>query len=198
MARQYFNATLADSIIAASSVTPTTTPTSIFTPYTLCNQAFPIPYGLSAPFAGQVYRFACGGLLTTPSSGTLVITPYYGPGTSATSSTGAVSMGASSAQTTTASLSSALWRMEGEIVFRTISSAATGSTAWLSGTFSSVGAIATAGSAFVIQFGSTAPVSVDTTGSAAAGGWGALTFWTTFSITGATIITEWTSMQSLN
>ena len=83
MARQYFNATLADSIIAASSVTPTTTPTSIFTPYTLCNQAFPIPYGLSAPFAGQVYRFACGGLLTTPSSGTLVITPYYGPGTSA-------------------------------------------------------------------------------------------------------------------
>jgi hypothetical protein len=198
MARQYFNSTIADSIIVASSVTPTTTPTSIFTPYTMCNQAFPVPYGQAAPFAGQVFRFTAGGLITTPSTGTLVITPYYGPGASATSFTGAVSMGASAAQTTTASLSNAPWRMEGELVFRSISSAATSSTAWLVGSFESQGTLATAGSGWGQTFGSAAAVSVDTTGTAAAGGWGALTFVVTFSITGATIITEYTSMQSLN
>lgn len=198
MARQYFNAQQADSIIVASSVTPTTTPTSIFTPYTLCNVAFPVPYGLSAPFAGQVFRFACGGIWTTSGSGTLVITPYYGPGASATSFTGAVSMGASPAQSVPAVATTIPWRMEGELVFRSISSAATGSTAWLTGVFTTQGTLATAGSGMAIPFGSTAAVSVDTTGAAAAGGWGALTFVVTFSITGATIITEWTSMQSLN
>lgn len=196
MARQYFNAQLADSIIAASSVTPTTTETSIFTPFTLCNQAFPIGSGQNAPFAGQVYRFAAGGIVTTSTTGTLIITPYYGPGTSATSFTGAVSMGASAAQTYTASIISAPWRLEGELVFRSISSVASSSTAWLTGTFSSVGTVGTAGSAWVSTFGSTSAASVDTTGIAL--GSGALTFSVHFSVSGATIVTEYTSMQSLN
>lgn len=197
MARQYFNSTTADSIIAASSVTPTTTQTSIFTPYTLCQQAFPVGFGQSAPFAGQVYRFSLGGIITTPSSGTLVITPFYGLGASAISFTGAVSLGASAAQTTTVSLSSAPWRMEGELVFRSISSAASGSTCWLTGSFSSQGTLATAGSEFGIMCGSTAAVSVDTTGTVA-NAFGSIFFTVTFSVTGATIVTEWTSMQSLN
>lgn len=197
MARQYFNSQLADSIIVASSVTPTTTQTSIFTPYTLCQQAFPIGFGQNAPFAGQVYEFAAGGIITTASTGTLVITPYYGLGASATSFTGAVSLGASAAQTTTASLSSAPWRLEGNIVFRSISSAASSSTCWLSGNFQSQGTLATAGSGFSISFGSTAAVSVDTTGTVA-NAYGSLFFTTTFSVTGATIVTEWTSMKSLN
>ncbi len=200
MARQYFNSTIADSLIVESSVTPTTTQTSIFTPYTLCEQAFPLGYGIAAPFAGQVYRFACGGLITTPATGTLVITPYYGAGSSTTSWTNAVSLGASPAQTVTASLSSIPWIMEGYLVFRTISSAATSSTAWMTGVFHSQGTLATAGLGWTIPFGSTAAVSVDTTGTAANGlqSYGSLTFSVTFSVTGATIKTEWTSMQSLN
>ena len=197
MARQYFNSTLADSLIAASSVTPTTTPTSIFTPFNLGAQAFPVPVGQAAPFAGQVFRFACGGLITTPATGTLVITPYMGIGASATSFTGAVALGASAAQTVTASLASQPWRMEGELIFRTVSPVASSSTCWLCGNFSSQGTLATAGSGWNIQFGSTAAVTVDTTGTVAAGS-GALNFVVTFSVSGATIITEYTSFQSLN
>jgi hypothetical protein len=197
-ARQYFNSQVADSLIVASSVAPTTTETSIFTPYTLCNQAFPVGYGLSAPFAGQVYKFACGGIITTPATGTLVIKPYYGPGASAISFTGAVAMGASPAQTVTASLSSIPWEMSGRLVFRSIASAATTSTAWLTGTFRSQGTLATAGGGWTIPFGSTAAVSVDTTGLAAAGGFGSITFSVTFSVTGATIVTDWTEMLTRN
>jgi hypothetical protein len=199
-ARQYFNSTIADSLIVASSVTPTTTETSIFTPYTLCNQAFPVGYGLAAPFAGQVYRFSCGGILTTPATGTLVIKPYYGQGASATSFTNAVLMGASAAQTVTASLASQPWRMEGELIFRSIASGAVASTAWLTGSFESQGTLATAGGGWGIVFGSVAAVSVDTSGIATGGiaACGSLTFSVTFSITGATIVTDWTSMQSLN
>ena len=197
MARQYFNSQVADSLIIASSVTPTTTPTSIFSTYTMCNQAFPVGYGLSAPFAGQIYRFACGGIITTPATGTLVITPYMGQGASATSFTGAVSLGASPAQTVTASLSSIPWRMEGELIFRSVSYTATSSTCWLTGVFMSQGTLATAGLGWVIPFGSTAAVSVDTSGTVA-NSYGSLTFVVTFSVTGATIVTEWTSMQTLN
>lgn len=197
MARQYFNSLLIDSIIAASSVTPTTTQTSIFTPFTLASQAFPIGVGQNAPFAGQIYRFACGGIITTPATGTLIITPFMGIGASAISFTGAVSLGASPAQTVTASLVNQPWRMEGDLVFRSVSSAASSSTCWLTGNFSSQGTLATAGGGWNIPFGSSAAVTVDTSGTVAAGS-GALTFAVTFSVTGATIVTEYTAMQSLN
>lgn len=197
MARQYFNSSLADSLITASSVTPTTTQTSIFTPFNLGAQVFPVPVGQAAPFVGQVFRFACGGLLTTPATGTMIITPFMGIGASAISFTGAVSLGASAAQTVTASLSNAPWRMEGELIFRSISPVASSSTCWLCGNFSSQGTLATAGSGWNIQFGSAAAVTVDTTGTVAAGS-GALIFAVTFSVSGATIITEYTSFQSLN
>lgn len=103
----------------------------------------------------------------------------------------------SGAQTTTASLSSASWTVEGYLVFRSISPAASSSTAWLTGTFASQGALGTAGSGFGIAFGSNAAVSVDTTGTVSNAS-GCMFLVTTFSVTGATIVTEWTSMQSLN
>lgn len=194
MSRQYFNSQSADSLIVPASITPTTTKTFILT-NAQANQCFPIGFGQAAPFAGQVYEFACGGIITTPATGTLVIDPVFGNG--ATSTTGGTDMGASAAQTVTASLSSAPWRLEGNIVFRSISAVATTSTAWLSGNFQSQGTLATAGSGWSISFGSTVAVSVDTTGTVA-GAFGALNFYVTFSVTGATIITEWTSMKSLN
>lgn len=195
MARQYFNSQLADSLIVAASITPTTTKTSIFTP-AQANQAFPIGFGQNAPFAGQIYEFACGGLITTPATGTLVVDPYFGPGTTATAF--GTDLGASAAQTVTASLSNSPWRMEGNIVFRTISGVATTSTAWISGNFQGQGTLATAGGGWSIAFGSTAAVSVDTTGTGTAGTFGALNFAVTFSVTGATISAQWTSMRSLN
>lgn len=195
MARQYFNSTLADSSIVAASITPTTVKTFIFT-NAQANQFFPVGYGLAAPFAGQVYRFAFGGLLTTPATGTLVIDPVFGNGTSATA--GGTDMGASTAQTVSTSLTSQPYMVDGYIAFRTISAVATTSTAWLTGCFHSQGLLATAGAGWTIPFGSTAAVSVDTTGTGSAGTFGALNFFVTFSITGATISAQWTSMQSLN
>jgi hypothetical protein len=198
MARQYFNSAIADSSIVAVSISPTTTKTFIFS-QGQANQFFPLPYGvnsLSQPFAGQVFRFAMGGLITTPATGTLIIDPVHGNG--ATSTTGGTDMGASPAQTVTASLTNIPWRIEGELVYRTISCVATSSTAWLTGNFFSQGTLATAGGGWTIPFGSTAAVTVDTTGAGTAGTFGALNFYVTFSVTGATISAQYTSMQSLN
>jgi hypothetical protein len=197
MARQYFNSQLADSAILAASITPGTTKTFLFT-QAQANQFFPLPAGLgiSSPFAGQILRFSMGGLITTPATGTLIIDPTHGPGTSST--TGGTDMGASPAQTVTASLSNIPWRIEGELIYRTVSSASTTSTAWLTGVFMSQGTLATAGGGWVIPFGSTAAVSVDTSGLGGSDKFGALNFYFTFSVTGATISAQWTSLQSLN
>lgn len=196
MARQYFNSQLADSLIVAPSTGSITALTGIFTP-AQANQAFPIGYGLAQPFAGQVYKFAMGGILTTGTTGTMVITPVFGPSTAQTALTGAVSLGASGAQTYTASQTNIPWYMEGRLVFRTISLVATSSTVWCTGFFASVGAIGTAGSAWVQTFGSTAAVSVDTTGTGTAGSFGALNFGITFSVAG-TVTAEWTDWSSAN
>jgi hypothetical protein len=194
VARQYFNAQSADSLIVAASITPGLTKTSLFT-VAQSNQVFPIGFGQAAPFAGQVYRFAAGGLVTTPTAGTMTIDPYHGPGSSPTSF--GTDMGASAAVAYTPSLTNALWRMEGEIVYRSISAASTSSTAWLTGVFYGLGVAGTQGNAWIVPFGSTAAVSVDTSG-LAANLFGALNFAFTFSVTGATISAQWTSMQSLN
>ena len=196
MSRQYFNSTSADSLIVTASTGSITALTGIFTP-AQANQAFPIGYGQAAPFAGQVYRFSAGGTLTTGLAGTIVITPFFGPGTAQVGVTGGVNLGASAAQNYIPSLTNVPWRMEGELVFRTISAVATTSTAWLSGMFWSQGAIATAGSLMGVAFGSTAAVSVDTTGTGAAGSFGALNFGITFSVA-STAQAAYTSMQSLN
>jgi hypothetical protein len=196
VARQYFNSALADSLIVSASTGSITTITGIFTP-AQANQAFPVGYGLAAPFAGQVYRFAMGGIMTTGTAGTIVVTPVFGPSTAQAALTGAVSLGASAAQTYVASLTNVPWHMEGELVFRTISAVATTSTVWCSGRFVSQGTLATAGSGLTVVFGSTAAVSVDTTGTAAAGSFGALNFGITFSVA-STVTAEYTVMQSLN
>jgi len=194
MARQYFNNLLSDSLAGPISTTPTTTQTALLT----SSQAtlyFPLPYGANAPSVGQIFRFAMGGLITTPSTGTLVITPYYGSNT--TTTTFGTSLGASAAQTTTASLSNAPWRLEGELVYRTILPGVSSSTVWCAGVFNSQGTLATAGGGWSIVFGSTAAVTVDTSGTATVPGTN-LNFSVTFSVTGATVIVEYTSMQALN
>lgn len=191
MARQYFNATLGDSLLVAQTITPLVAETTLLTA-ALTSIYFPIGVGANAPSAGQVFRFALGGILTTPATGTLIITPRMGLTTAGTS------LGASAAQTTTASLASQPWRMEGELTFRSISPAATASTCWLTGQFQSQGTLATAGGGWSQIFGSTAAVTVDTSGAGTGNTFGGLSFSVTFSVTGATVITEYTSFQSLN
>ena len=197
MARQYFNSQLADSAIGSTSITPGTTKTFLFT-QAKANQYFPLPAGLgvSAPFAGQIFRFATGGLLTTPASGTLIVEATHGPGSSATA--GGTGMGPSAAQTVVPSLSGVPWRLEGELVYRAIASSASGSSAWLTGVFMAQGDPATAGSSILIPFGSTSAVGVDTSGLGSSDLFGALNFYFTFSVSGGTISAQWSSMQSLN
>ena len=194
MARQYFESPLTDSLLVAASITPTTTKTSILTPAQAL-QYLPLPYGLQGPYVGQIFEFALGGLITTPASGTLIVDPYHGPGSSATSF--GTDMGASAAQSVTVSLSNIPWIIEGYLVYRTIVPTATASTAWLTGTFKSQGTLATAGGGWLIPFGSTSAVTVDTSG-LSANLYGALNIAVTFSVSGATIITEWTNIRSLN
>lgn len=196
MARQYFHSTLADSTIVTASTGSVTSLTGIFTP-SQANQFFPIGYGLAAPFAGQTYRFKMGGIMTTGTAGTMVITPVFGPSTAQVALTAGVVMGASAAQTYVASLTNVPWYMSGALTFRTISAVATTSTAWLSGSFHSQGTLATAGSGLTVVFGSTAAVSVDTTGTAAAGSFGALNFGLTFSVA-STVQCAWSSWDSEN
>jgi hypothetical protein len=194
MARQYFNSQVGDSVIVALSTTPTTVKTSLFTP-AQANVLFPLPFGANPPFAGQIFRYCFGGLITTPATGTLVIDPNHGPGSSTTAF--GTDLGASPAQTVTASLANIPFRVEGELVYRSISPASTSSTAWCNGVFWSQGTLATAGGGWTIPFGSTAAVSVDTSG-LAANLFGSLNFAVTFSVTGGNMIVEYSSMQSLN
>jgi hypothetical protein len=196
MARQYFNSQLADSAIVAASTGSITTITGIFTP-AQANQFFPIGYGLAAPFAGQVYKFAMGGIMTTGTAGTMVVTPVFGPSSAQSALTGATVLGASAAQTYVASLTNVPWYMEGRIVFRTISQVATSSTVWCSGCFWMQGTLATAGLGMANPFGSTAAVSVDTTGTGTAGSFGAINIGITFSVA-STVIAEWTDWSSGN
>lgn len=193
MARQYFNGQSADSLIVQASTGSITTITNIFTTGQ-AEQAFPLPYGIgNGPYAGQIFKFAFGGICTTGTTGTMVITPWFGGGGTGTG----VNLGASGAQTYTASQTNIPFIVEGYLGFRTISNVASSSTCWCTGLWTSVGALATAGSAWVQTFGSTSAVTVDTAGLAAAHAYGALNFSITFSVAG-TVSAQWTSIASLN
>jgi len=198
MARQYFDSMTGESTLSAISITPTTTKTFLFT-QAQASQFLALPYGvnaLSMPYTGQIFNVNMGGLLTTPATGTLVIDPVHGIGTSSTA--GGTDLGASAAQTVTVSLSSVPWYLTGFLTYRSISAAATSSTAWFTGSFESQGTLATAGGGFGIIMGSTAAVSVDTTGAGSAGTFGGLNFYVTFSVTGGTISCQWCNIRSLN
>jgi hypothetical protein len=193
-ARQYFTGLSSDANVASLTTTPTTTQTALLT-QAQANLYLPLPVGANAPSVGQAFRFVLGGIITTPATGTLVITPFHGSNT--TTATFGTSMGASPAQTVAASLTNIPWRIEGEIVYRSISAAASSSTAWLTGNFWSQGTLATAGGGWTIPFGSTAAVTVDTTGTVTTTS-GNLNFSVTFSVTGGVVTVAYTGMQSLN
>lgn len=196
MARQYFDSQLADCLTSpASAVSPGTTPTSIFS-IAQSNKFLPLPFGQNAPSPGQVFRVSAGGLFTTPSSGTLIIAAYHGPGTSTTAF--GTLIGTSNTFTPTASITAGYWRLEGNLIYRSISETATTSTCWFNGIFTcsgpSAGSLATVTG--LIQ--SNAAVSVDTTGTGSAGTFGSLNFAVTPSVTGSSFTPEWAFVESVN
>lgn len=196
MARQYYTGPLGDSlIIPQSAVSPGTTATSIFS-IAQSNKYLPLPYGQNAPSPGQMFRVVCGGLCTTPSSGTIIIGAYQGPGTTTTAF--GTLIGTSETITPTASITAGYWRLEGNLIYRSISEVATTSTCWFNGLFQCGGPSAGALAVVHALISSNAAVSVDTTGSGSAGTFGSLNFAVTPSVTGSTWTPEFAFIESLN
>ena len=154
MSRQYFqDAPYADPSLANQTAIVATTETALFASAVFA----PIPANDAR--MGKVYKLTAGGIVTTSASAsTLTLTPRWGTTTSGTS------LGASSAQTVPVSLTNAPWRLEAEIYIRgPIGASGANTPAVVHGMFTCQGTAATAGSAFVLTFGSTASVSVDAT-----------------------------------
>jgi hypothetical protein len=114
------------------------------------------PIFANEPKAGRIYCLRAGGIMSTGASGTLILIPQYG-------AIGGTTLGTSVTQTVPISLTAVPWRLEFDLVFRTIG--ATGGangTCIGTGLFSCAGTAATAGSAFLLAMGGTS-AAVDTT-----------------------------------
>jgi hypothetical protein len=191
--RQYFRSPLADSLIVpASAVSPGTTATSIFS-VAQANKYMPLPFGQNAPSPGQIFRVQCGGLCTTV-AGTNTFTVSHGPGSSATSF--GTALAASSALTTVAA-TAGNWRLDGTLIYRSISETSTLSTCWFSGLIVINGPSSGTVTPVIGLIQSTAAVSVDTTG-AAPNLFGALNISVLDSVTASTWTPQFAFIESLN
>jgi hypothetical protein len=202
MARQYFESPLSDSLVTpASAVSPATTATFLLTNVAAGNAGqsvkfLPLPYGQGAPSPGQIFHICVGGLFTSV-AGTFIFNVYHGSGQGATTTTGAVALGAS--QTITGLLYSAgFFRIEGDLIYRSISELATASTCWFNGTVITGGPAANTNACQTYALGSAAAATVDTTGAGTAGGFGAMNILVTPGTTGSSFTTEYAYIKSVN
>jgi hypothetical protein len=202
MARQYFNSALADSLITpVSAVSPGTTATFLLSNGAsgLTGQSgkfLSLPYGQAAPSPGQIFRISVGGLFTSV-AGTFIFNVYHGSGTAATTVGGGVALGASQTITGTA-FTAGFFRIEGELIYRSISELATASTCWFSGTVVTGGPAANTTACQVYALGSAAAATVDTTGQGTAGGFGAMNILVTPGTTGSSFTPEYAYIYSVN
>jgi hypothetical protein len=126
--------------------------------------------------AGKIYSVRAGGTLTTGAGAqTMIITPQWGPA--------GTTLGASGAQTMTASITTGPWSLFFDLVFRTIGAAGANSTSIGTGFFNFSGTLATVSTAICIPFGGVS-ASVDSTIN------GNLTFRKTLTVAG-TMITQY-------
>jgi hypothetical protein len=141
MARQYFPDLANDPPL----VTPTALVSTSIEDLWPAAQWTPINANEARP--GKVYSVRAGGIWSTGASGTLIISPLINT----------VTLGASQTQTVPVSMSNVPWRIEGELVIRTIGVAGTNSTAIFVGHFLSSGLTsnATPGSSLALGFGGT-------------------------------------------
>jgi hypothetical protein len=192
--RQYFVGPLADSLIVPqSAVSPGTTATSIFS-IAQANKYLALPYGQNAPSPGSIFRVTMGGLCTTV-AGTNTFTVYHGPGTTTTAF--GTALAASSALTTVAA-TAGNWRLEGNLIYRSVSEVATTSTVWFSGLLVINGPSSGTVAPVIGLIQSTTAVSVDTTGTGSAGTFGALNIAVLDSVTASTWTPEYAFIEGLN
>jgi hypothetical protein len=200
--RQYFSSPLADSLISpVSAVSPATTPTFLLsngaTGLTGQSAKFlPLPYGQNAPSPGSIFHICVGGLFTSV-AGTFIFNVYHGSGQGATTTTGAVALGASQTITGLA-YTAGFFRIEGDLIYRSISELATSSTCWFHGTVITGGPAANTNACQVYTLGSASAATVDTTGAGTAGGFGAMNILVTPGTTGSSFTPEYAYILSAN
>ncbi len=114
------------------------------------------PIFANDPKAGKIYTVKAGGIMSTGASGTLILIPQYGV-------LGGTTMGTSQTVTMPINMTNVAWRLEMDIVFRTIGVGAA-STCIGTGTFSTAPftSAPAAGLSCVIPFGGTS-ATVDAT-----------------------------------
>ena len=194
--RQYFDSPLADGLIVPqAAVSPgVTTNTNLLTT-SQANKYLPLPYGQNAPSPGQVFKITVGGLCTTV-AGTNTFTVYHGGGTAPTSF--GLAIAASSALTTVAA-TAGNWLLEGILTYRAISELVSASTVWFIGKIIINGPSSGTVAPVIGLIQSTAAVATaDTTGTAAAGLFGAMNVAVNESVTASTWTTEFGFIESLN
>jgi hypothetical protein len=174
--RQYFMDTLTEPPLANLTAVTATTITALWSAATYTPLA---AYDANRP--GKTYRLCAGGIVSTSTSGTLIITPNVGV------ATGGATMGASVTQTVPVSLTNVAWYLEMQIVIRTTG---TSGTCIGTGFFNSAGAAATAGNAWVLAFGGTSATIDTTIANGFTIGW-------TLSVAGS-VTPQWVTWQSLN
>jgi hypothetical protein len=175
-----------------TAVSPATTPTFLLSNGStgLTGQSakfLPLPYGQNAPSPGQIFHICIGGLFTSV-AGTFIFNVYHGSGSSATA--GGTALGASQTITGLA-YTAGFFRLEGDLIYRSISELATASTCWFHGTMITGGPAGNANACQVYTMSSTAAVSVDTTGAGTAGTFGAMNIFVTPGTTGSSFTPEY-------
>ncbi|PZN85833.1 MAG: hypothetical protein DM484_01260 [Candidatus Methylumidiphilus alinenensis] len=178
MARQYFSdGPFVDPPVASGTALVSTSSEALW----LATQFTPI--FANDPKAGKIYVVEAGGIMTTSTSGTLIIAPQYG-------ALGGTTLGVSVTQTVVVSLTNVPWYLRFVLVFRTIGATGANSTCIGTGTFNASGAAATAGSSIVIPFGGTS-ATVDATANSG------ITIAKTLSVAGS-MTTQYAFIRSLN
>lgn len=115
------------------------------------------PIFANDPKAGKIYSVKAGGILSTGASGTLILIPQYGV-------LGGTTLGTSQTVTMPINMTNVAWRLEMDIVFRTIGAAGTNSTCIGTGVFTTAPftSAPAAGLSCAIPFGGTS-AAVDAT-----------------------------------
>jgi len=115
------------------------------------------PIFANDPKAGKIYCVRAGGIMSTSSSGTLILIPQYGV-------LGGTTLGTSQTVTVPINMSAVAWTLDFDLVFRTIGAAGGNSTCIGTGKFCSApfASAPAAGISFVVPFGGTS-ATVDAT-----------------------------------
>lgn len=179
MSRQYF----ADLLVEPPTLNPLAAAITATTETLLWPTALYSPIAVGDIRAGKVYKVTAGGIYSTSTSGTLIITPRIG------TSTSGITLGANTAMNVPVSLTNVPWFLELFVVIRTVGLAGTNSTAIGTGKF--IGSpTGTVGTAIAFAFGGTSASFDASIAEGIAIGW-------TLSVAGS-CTPQWVTMQSLN